>query len=124
MFDQDLARAGIPKQAVGGKLDFHALRVAYVKLVLESDADVKDAQTLARHATPEMTLGVYGRTRDGRLQAIIEQVGARLRIAPVGASSVHSPAVEVHAHAVNTENITVYSVQNTMELRGIEPLTS
>ena len=119
-----LIRASIPKQTVGGKLDFHALRVAYVKLILESDADVKDAQTLARHATPEMTLGVYGRTREGRLQAIIERVGTRLRLAPNRGSTVHSLAVGEYAHTINTENITPYSSPNSMELRGIEPLTS
>jgi hypothetical protein len=57
-------RASRADALLGGKLDFHALRVAYVKLILESDADVKDAQTLARHATPEITLGI--RTSPGR----------------------------------------------------------
>ena len=98
--------------------------MAYVKQVLESEADAKGAQTLARHVTPEMTLGVYGRTRDGRLQTIIEQVGMRLRITPMGASSVHSIAVGEHIHAVNAERIAADHVQEPMELRGIEPLTS
>ena len=29
--DADLVRAGIPKEAVGGKLDFHAVRLAYIR---------------------------------------------------------------------------------------------
>ena len=118
MFDQDLTRAGIPKKAIGGKLDFHALRVAYIKLVLESDADAKDAQTLARHATPEMTLGIYGRTREGRLEAIIEHVGARLRSAPASAHSVHSAAIDECTNPVNAENIATYSHVETYGAAG------
>ena len=45
-------RAGIPKDAIGGKLDFHAVRLAYINLIIEAGATVKEAQTLARHATP------------------------------------------------------------------------
>jgi hypothetical protein len=43
-----------------------AVRLAYIKLVIEAGATVKEAQTLVRHATPQMTLrGVWphpGRT--------------------------------------------------------------
>ena len=77
--DTDLVRAGIPKEAIGGKLDFHAVRLAYINLVLEAGATVKEAQTLARHATPQMTLGVYGRTREERLHQVVEQVAAVLQ---------------------------------------------
>src|SRR5262245_5627112 len=31
--DADLVRAGMPKEAVGGKLDFHAVRLAYIRAV-------------------------------------------------------------------------------------------
>jgi integrase len=67
-------RAGIPKAAIGGKLDFHAVRLAYINLVIEAGATVKEAQTLARHATPQMTMGVYGRTREERLHQVVEHV--------------------------------------------------
>ena len=42
-FDKDLESAGIPKQAPGGEVDFHACRVAYINLVLESGVCVKEA---------------------------------------------------------------------------------
>ena len=88
--DADLVRAGIPKEAVGGKLDFHAVRLAYINLVIEAGATVKEAQTLARHATPQMTLGVYGRTREERLHEVVEQVATVLQGEPQRAVSVHS----------------------------------
>ena len=88
--DADLTRAGIPKEAVGGKLDFHAVRLAYINLVLETGATVKEAQTLARHATPQMTLGVYGRTREERLHEVVEQVAIVVQGKTQRAVSVHS----------------------------------
>ncbi|HCR19767.1 MAG TPA: hypothetical protein DIU35_20010 [Candidatus Latescibacteria bacterium] len=51
-----------------------ALRVAYINLVLESGAKVKEAQTLARHATPELTINVYGWARKERLSEVVEQM--------------------------------------------------
>ena len=81
-FDLDLAAAGISKTAPGGKLDFHALRVTYVSLVLEAGASVKEAQSLARHSNPDLTLNVYGRARYERLAEVTESVGAILRFKP------------------------------------------
>jgi integrase len=81
-FDNDLARAGIPKLNEYGKLDFHALRVAYTTLVFESGATVKEAQTLARHSTPDLTMNIYARTRDERLIAVAEKVGEKLKSIP------------------------------------------
>ena len=72
--DQDLRAAGIPKRTKAGKLDFHALRVTYINLVIESGANPKEAQTLARHATAELTIGLYGRAADQRLAQTIDQI--------------------------------------------------
>ena len=73
--ESDLKRAGIPKHAFGGKLDFHACRTAFVTFLLEAGAQVKEAQTLARHSTPQLTMNVYGRAREERLTALTEAVG-------------------------------------------------
>jgi integrase len=62
--DKDLQAASIQKHRPDGKLDFHACRVAYINLVIESGVNVKEAQSLARHATPELTMNVYGRVRE------------------------------------------------------------
>jgi len=73
--DKDLKRAKIPKWTPLGKLDFHAFRVAYISLVLESGASVKEAQALARHSSPNLTMNTYARTRPGRLHEVAEKVG-------------------------------------------------
>jgi integrase len=72
--DQDLLSAGIPKHGPGGKIDFHAIRKAYINLVIESGVTVKEAQTLARHASPELTMNVYGHAREDRLADAVERV--------------------------------------------------
>src|SRR5262249_48269384 len=107
--DADLVRAGIPKEAIGGKLDFHAVRLAYINLVIEAGATVKEAQTLARHATPQMTLGVYGRTRDERLHQVVEQVATVLQGETQRGVSVHSRDTVDNARAVNAQDGSIYS---------------
>ena len=61
MVYDDLERLGIPKRTELGKLDFHSLRVAFDNLLLKAGADVKTAQEMMRHSTPQLTLNVYGR---------------------------------------------------------------
>ncbi|MCY3018636.1 MAG: tyrosine-type recombinase/integrase [Planctomycetota bacterium] len=75
--DKDLKRAGIPKWAPGGKLDFHACRVAYNTFLFEvgAGADIKTAQDLMRHKDAHLTMNVYARGRESRLAAVAEAVG-------------------------------------------------
>jgi len=73
--DKDLAAAGIEKKTREGKVDFHAIRKAYINLVIESGVTVKEAQVLARHATPQLTMNVYGHAREERLAEAVERVG-------------------------------------------------
>ncbi len=68
-------RAGVPWTTELGKMDFHALRVAYINLIIGTGADVKTAQTLARHSTPTMTMNVYGRAVDERMAKAVETLG-------------------------------------------------
>src|SRR5262249_33334618 len=105
----------------GGKLDFHAVRLAYVNLVIEAGATVKEAQTLARHATPQMTLGVYGRTRDERLHQVVEQVATVVQGEAECARSVHSMHTAEKRKAVNVQGGSVYGFSLPMEAAGIEP---
>ena len=99
--DKDLEAAGIPKWAPGGKVDFHALRVAYTTLVDGAGATVKEAQTLARHSTPSQTFNTYVRARDYRLAALAEAVGETVRPGPKRALCVHKKAVGVEGLDVN-----------------------
>lgn len=57
----DLVAAGIPIRTEEGKLDFHACRVAYINFVIRAAKDIKTAQALARHSTPDLTFNGYGR---------------------------------------------------------------
>ena len=91
--DIDLDAAGIPKKTSAGKVDFHAARVAYINLVLESGVNVKQAQALARHSVPEMTMNVYGRTREEQLSQAVEQVAKSIRSTRKNAPSMHCQAV-------------------------------
>ncbi len=56
----DLQTAGIPYCDDSGRYaDFHSLRHSYVTALAMSSAPVKIVQSLARHSTPTLTLGVY-----------------------------------------------------------------
>lgn len=61
MIRADLAAAGVEYETASGVIDFYALRGCYISAVVSSGASVKTAQTLARHATPVLTIGVYAR---------------------------------------------------------------
>lgn len=70
-----LAAAGIPEVTDEGKVDFHALRTAYTTFVFEAGASVKEAQSLARHSTPNLTVNVYAQSRSARLAEVAGAVG-------------------------------------------------
>ena len=85
--EKDLKKAEVPKKAFGGKIDFHACRVAYISFVVEAGANVKEAQSLARHVTPGLTLNTYARAREERLTSLTESVG---ELVGIGADYAHS----------------------------------
>ena len=76
--EADLKRAGLTKWGIGGKVDFHALRVAYITHIIEAGADIKTAQTLARHCSPQLTIGIYAKARPEKMRAMVEAVGGIL----------------------------------------------
>ena len=82
---------------------------------------MKEAQTLVRHATPQMTLGVYGRTREERLHHVVEQVAAVLQGETQRVASVHRMGATEKTKAVNDQGRVVYSSVHPMEAAGIEP---
>lgn len=61
MLRVDLAAAGIPYETPSGFCDFHSLRGCYVSYLVSSGASVKTCQTLARHSTPSLTIGIYAK---------------------------------------------------------------
>ncbi len=61
MISADLATAKITRDAEEGTdvLDFHSLRHTFVSLLNRARVGAKVMQSLARHSTPTLTLGVY-----------------------------------------------------------------
>jgi hypothetical protein len=110
--DRDLQAAGIQKYTLGGKLDFHGCRVAYINFVIESGVSVKEAQALARHATPELTMNVYGRVREERLSEAVERVAKTLLPDEERAIYVHRKAVGADEKAATpTDNKELRPIQ-------------
>jgi integrase len=79
MMQHDLKAAKIPYRDADGRVaDFHSLRHSYVSMLARSPAPVKVVQTLARHSTPTLTLGVYSHI------GILDQTAALDALPPPG----------------------------------------
>jgi hypothetical protein len=73
----DLKRAEVdPTDANGRVRDFHALRHTFVSNVVRAGATVKEAQALARHATPDITFRVYSHVQRHDLARVLANVPA------------------------------------------------
>ena len=101
MIQQDMKRAGIPVDTDEGYRDFHSLRVSFVTWVVELGGSVKEAQTLARHSTPELTMNVYSKARDERLHELAEMVGELTFGGEKRAPVVHPMAAGAEGQDVN-----------------------
>ena len=79
--DIDLKKAGIPKHIPGeGKVDFHSLRSSFITGVIEAGADIKEAQELARHSNPNLTLNIYAKVKKESLAAVVNRMAKTLSI--------------------------------------------
>jgi integrase len=74
----DLRRAGIRYCVNGEYADFHTLRHTFVSNLFESGATPKEAQTLARHQDPRLTLGRYAHSGPAAQRAAVERLPAPL----------------------------------------------
>ena len=83
-----MARLTIP----GVSVDVLRAKVPQVCSCVEAGATVKEAQHLARHATPNLTMNVYAKTRPARLAEVAEKIGQRALFDPKRAQSVHALA--------------------------------
>jgi hypothetical protein len=72
--------------------------------VIESGVSVKEAQALARHATPELTMNVYGRVREERLSEAVEKVARTLLPDEERAIYVHRKTVGGDENAATPPN--------------------
>jgi len=95
---KDLDRCGIKHRETDhpdGKVDFHACRVAYTTFVVESGASVKEAQALARHSDPKLTMNTYAKARDARLKNLAESVGSMVRTSLTGNAATMRPPKKI-----------------------------
>jgi integrase len=76
MIRRDLAAAGLPQT-----YDFHCLRHSFISHLVQSGTPIKVVQTLARHADPAITLGVYTHVQVFDLARGLERLPA-LTLAP------------------------------------------
>lgn len=78
MIKKDLSVAGIPYfvDTEKGRLfaDFHSIRHSYVTSLSTAGANVAQAQRLARHSDPRLTLGTYTHTEDAELSKIAGRI--------------------------------------------------
>jgi len=71
--------AGVQKTTDKGKVDFHALRKAFVTWLQDSGTKVQDAQILARHSDIRLTLGIYTESWDEELNRAVDTLGEFLQ---------------------------------------------
>ena len=117
----DLKAAGIPKQTPKGKIDFHACRVAYINLVLESgQVSPKEAQELARHASLDLTMNVYGRVREDRLAKAVERVGEVI-LRPEGVPEVYRKAAGTEQEIATPLKTESFDSSKVAPAVGLEP---
>ncbi len=110
MLRVDLKAAGVPYKTASGVADFHALRAAYVSNLVASGASVKTCQTLARHSTPSLTIGVYAKVSLHDVRGAVENLPDLTSATPTaaepmaitGTDSVAIPISELLAHHLPT----------------------
>jgi integrase len=74
MLRVDLEAAGVPYETASGVVDFHSLRGTYISHVVSSGASVKTCQTLARHSTAALTIGIYAKASLHDIQGAVENL--------------------------------------------------
>ncbi len=88
----DLEAAGVPYVDEDGRYaDFHALRVTYISGLVASGASVKTCQTLARHSTPSLTIGIYAKASIHDLTGAVESLPDLTGPAPKPEAAVMAP---------------------------------
>jgi hypothetical protein len=138
MLRVDLEAAGVPYETSEGVADFHALRVAYITGLVNSGASVKTCQTLARHSTPSLTIGIYAKTALHDVAGAVEDLPdltpkEKPTAQPLTLTGTDGPSITSHlAHHLPTGEggpvrpetvpgvMTGSNVQESMEGKGLE----
>lgn len=95
MMRVDLAAAGIPYIDDGKFADFHALRHTFISDLVRSGASVKQAQVLARHSTPVLTLQAYAHVATEELTRALDRLPPTAGLASAEANGEGTRAAPV-----------------------------
>ena len=117
---KDLEAAGIPYETEEGRLDFHALRTAYINFLMDVGANPKTMQALARHATLEMTMNVYGRARDDRNREAVEALGEMLTVAERPNAGLTMPNNGQQNYQISTKHIDIEELLKDITIDEID----
>jgi integrase len=106
MLRADLEAAGVPYETASGVVDFHSLRGCYITYLIASGASVKTCQTLARHSTAALTIGIYAKASLHDISGAVERLpdltadhAPRDAMAATGTDGVSGPsATEFATH--------------------------
>jgi len=120
-FTKDRKAAEIPRLTMDGVADFHGLRVTFISGVIEAGATVKEAQELARHSTPLLTMNTYARARGGRLADLATQVD---ELTQEHVPSMQALAAGAEAQVTSDEQAVSYAKGRVVEDTGLEPVAS
>jgi hypothetical protein len=114
MLRRDLKAAGIPYETDSGVADFHSLRGCYSSYLVSSGASVKTCQTLARHSTPSLTIGVYAKASlhdiSGAVEALPDLTPARpqpetLRTTGTDPIATKNATMPIDSHSSDTTQV-------------------
>jgi integrase len=91
----DLERAEVAVADSDGRVaDFHALRATFISAVVRSGATVKEAQALARHATPDLTFRVYAHVQRHDLSRVLANMPASTSADPANAQKARKTGTD------------------------------
>ena len=76
MYKADLKVAGIEYKVDGKCADFHSLRHTFITNIIKAGATIKEAQTLARHSKPELTIKVYSHVEINDTRRVVERLSS------------------------------------------------
>jgi len=107
MIGEDLKAAGIKAL---GKLDFHSLRTSFISCVAAQGASVKEAMTLARHSSPNLTFNTYARAEEARLAGIVDAISDEVKDAESTGCITLSNRKAVGAENVDLSNESLVGV--------------
>jgi Phage integrase family len=111
MLHVDLEAAGIPYETDSGLADFHSLRGDFISYLVSSGASVKTCQTLARHSTPSLTIGIYAKASLHDINGAVE-----------GLPDLNAPRPEPEAlRKTGTDGIVTRSATEPIEVASDEP---